>query len=566
MLDRTIDVEPPVATALSDMDIAAYLIEVGLLDTLGQARAETLARDGAQNIATALVQLGLISERALADAYANCLGLAIIRPADYPPEPVLPHLLKARFLRAARVIPLRLHDNMLDVAMADPADSFTKGAIQAATGLIVQPVIAVPIELDTAFARLYPQIDQSGGTDESEGEPIEADAERLKDMASEAPVIKLVNQIMARAVETRASDIHIEPGEDRLRIRYRYDGALVEADTQPASLAPAIISRIKIMAKLDIAERRLPQDGRIKLAVRGHEVDFRVSSIPALHGETVALRILDRSAVQFEFSSLGLDQSVIAALRRGLAAPNGIILVTGPTGSGKTTTLYTALLALNDDTRKIVTIEDPVEYQLRGINQSQVKPQIGLDFAQLLRAILRQDPNVIMVGEIRDLETAQIAARAALTGHLVLSTLHTNSTAATMTRLRDMGLEPYLIGSVLRGVLAQRLVRRLCTACKTAVTDKNVASRFGLSPETILYRPTGCPDCRQSGYRGRRAIAEFMVPTPAIAALLAHGASEAEIEQAATKAGMRSMLEAGLDLVRAGETTIDDVLRVVQEH
>ncbi len=370
-------------------------------------------------------------------------------------------------------------------------------------------------------------------------------------------MIRLVNGIISRAVETLASDIHIEPFEDRLRVRYRYDGVLHEADSPPSRLTPAIVSRIKIMARLDIAERRLPQDGRIKLAVRGQEVDFRVSTIPSLHGETVVLRVLDRSAVTFEYSKLGLPAPVIARLSAALDLPNGIVLVTGPTGSGKTTTLYTGLLSLNSVVRKVVTVEDPIEYQLPGVNQIQVKPQIGLNFASLLRSILRQDPDVIMVGEIRDLETAQIAVQAALTGHLVLSTVHTNSAAATISRLRDMGLEDYLLTAVLRGILAQRLVRRLCLQCRREEpAPPELVARFGLDRRVTgrptLWHPVGCAHCRNTGYRGRLAIAEFLEPNGAIERLIFSRAEHTEIERAAVASGMVTMFEAGLDAALAG--------------
>ncbi|WP_287995879.1 GspE/PulE family protein, partial [Acidiphilium sp.] len=417
MLDHTAQPDPP--------DLAAYLLATGQIDATGLARADTIVAESDQSRAAALVQLGLIGERSLALAYATMLSLRLLDPADYPAAPVLPERLRPRFLRDARALPIALEAGVLHLAMVDPERDFVRDAIAAATGLAIRIAIAVPIDLDAALARLYPDTELAAATAEPE-EPNEADAERLKDLASEAPVIRLVNQLIARAVETQASDIHIEPEEDRLRIRYRYDGALVEAETQPAAMAPAIMSRIKIMARLDIAERRLPQDGRIKLAVRGHEVDFRVSSIPSLHGETISVRVLDRGAVRFDFAALGLDPGITAQFRTALAARNGIVLVTGPTGSGKTTTLYTALASLDGVARNITTIEDPIEYQLRGVNQSQVKPQIGLDFAQLLRALLRQDPDVIMVGEIRDLETAEIAIKAAQTGHMVLSTVHTN--------------------------------------------------------------------------------------------------------------------------------------------
>jgi general secretion pathway protein E len=376
--------------------------------------------------------------------------------------------------------------------------------------------------------------------------------------------------MITRAVETQASDIHIEPFEDRLRVRYRYDGQLQEADSPPPRLAAAIISRVKIMAKLDIAERRLPQDGRIKLAVRGQEVDFRVSTIPSLYGETVVMRILDRSAVVFDYERLGLSPGVIKKFSSALELPNGIVLVTGPTGSGKTTTLYTGLLALNSVTRKIVTVEDPIEYQLRGINQIQAHPQIGLTFASLLRSILRQDPDIIMVGEIRDGETAQIAVQAALTGHLVLSTLHTNSASAAITRLRDMGVEDYLLTAVLRGVLAQRLVRRLCTVCRSAVpASPELIRRFALDRRCTgdaitLYHPVGCPACRQTGFRGRASIAEFLQLGPEIERLIFERADHASIERAAIAGGMESMLDAGIDAALAGETTIEEVVRSVR--
>jgi general secretion pathway protein E len=536
-------------------DLATYLLGTGQIDQTGLVRADTIVAETGQSRAAALVQLGLIGERSLAQCYASMLSRRLLGPADYPITPVLPERLRPRFLRDARVLPLGIEAGVLHLAMVDPERDFVRDAIEAATGLTVRIAIAVPIDLDAALARLYPESGEAEPSATAEA-PSEADAERLKDMASEAPVIRLVNQLIARAVETEASDIHIEPEEDRLRIRYRYDGMLVEVETQPAAMAPAIMSRIKIMARLDIAERRLPQDGRIKLAVRGHEVDFRVASIPSLHGETISIRVLDRGAVRFDFAAIGLDPGITAQFRAALAARNGIVLVTGPTGSGKTTTLYTALASLDGVARNITTIEDPIEYQLRGVNQSQVKPQIGLDFAQLLRALLRQDPDVIMVGEIRDLETAQIAARAALTGHLVLSTLHTNSAAATVTRLRDMGLEPYLIASVLRGVLAQRLIRRLCAACKHPMRiDPGFARRFAIDDGAMIFHPVGCDACRGTGYRGRRAIAEFLVPDAAIGQLLASGASEAEI---AAAAGMRSLGRAAVDAVIAGETSMEE--------
>ena len=446
-------------------ELAAALLARGAIEPRALERAQALAESQDSRFDHVLITLGLLHERELAATYANLLGLELVGPDRFPDEPVLAESLSPRFLREARAVPIGQNDTILLLAVADPLDEFAAPAIAAATGLGVRLCVALPIVLDAALNRLYP--DQlAPEADATQGS--EDDAERLKDLASEAPVIRMVNQIIARAVENKASDIHIEPFEDRLRIRTRHDGVLHEAESPPPHLAAAITSRIKIMAKLDIAERRLPQDGRIRMAVRGQDVDFRVSTIPSLWGETIVLRVLDRSAVSFDFAKLGLAPGVIQSFTRALDLPNGIVLVTGPTGSGKTTSLYTGLLGLNAISRKIVTIEDPVEYQLRGINQVQVKTQIGLTFASLLRSILRQDPDVIMVGEIRDLETAEIAIQAALTGHLVLSTLHTNSAASTISRLRDMGVEDYLLTSVLRGILAQRLVRRLCPDCKTA--------------------------------------------------------------------------------------------------
>jgi general secretion pathway protein E len=548
------------------------LLQTGQCDARVLERGRRVADETGQRLDAVLLQLGLVSERGLAEAYAALLDLPVAHADRYPPDqPLFAERLTARFLRQAHALPMAMEGDTLVLAIADPLDSFTPAVVAAATGTSVRLEIAVPIELDAALNRLYPDHETPQGAEATAvGEPLEDDAERLKDLASEAPVIRLVNQMITRAVETQASDIHIEPFEDRLRVRYRYDGQLQEADSPPPRLVAAITSRIKIMAKLDIAERRLPQDGRIRLAVRGQEVDFRVSTIPSLYGETVVLRILDRNAVVFDYARLGLSPTVIAKFSAALELPNGIVLVTGPTGSGKTTTLYTGLLALNGVTRKIVTVEDPIEYQLRGINQIQVHAQIGLNFASMLRSILRQDPDIIMVGEIRDPETAQIAVQAALTGHLVLSTLHTNSAAAAVTRLRDMGVEDYLLTAVLRGVLAQRLVRRLCTACRRpAPASAELIRRFGLDRRcdggpVTLYHPAGCPACRQTGYRGRSGIAEFLELGPEIQRLIFARADHASIERAAVVEGMDVMFDAGIAAALAGETTIEEVVRSVR--
>jgi general secretion pathway protein E len=558
--------------------LGASLVDSGAIDRRTLDRARRVAAETGARLDQVLTQLGLVSDRGLAEALAQLIAAPLIGAADYPDAPLFHERLKPKFLRRVRAMPIAASDGRAIVAMADPLDVFTRNAISAALGRSVAVAVAVPIELEAALERLYAELGEDGEAAElldemvADAEPAEEDAERLKDLASEAPVIRLVNQLIARAVETHASDVHLEPFPDRLRIRYRYDGVLHEVEPPPARLQAAVISRIKIMARLDIAERRLPQDGRIKLTVRGHEIDFRVSSVPSLHGEKVVLRILDRTAVEFDFAKLGLPHDIRQGIERALDLPNGMVLVTGPTGSGKTTTLYTGLLKLNTVARNVVTVEDPIEYQLTGINQIQVKPQIGLNFASLLRSILRQDPDVIMIGEIRDLETVQIAVQAALTGHLVLSTIHTNSAAATMTRLRDMGLEDYLMTATLKAVLAQRLVRRLCPGCKTPdPAPSALIERFGLErlapdKEITLFHAQGCPACRGTGYRGRRAIAELLVPNRAIDRLIFEGADDAAIERVAVEQGMRPIFDSGLLAVIEGDTTIEEVVRCIRSE
>jgi general secretion pathway protein E len=558
--------------------LGAVLVEGGTIDRRTLDRAGRVAVETGGRLDHVLTQLGLVSERALAEALAQLVGAPLAEARDYPDTPLFLDRLKVKFLRKVRALPIAATNGRATLAMADPLDVFTRNAVSAALGHPVGVAVAVPIELEAAFDRLYAGSEEGGDgaalLDEvvSDAEPAEEDAERLKDLASEAPVIRLVNQLIARAVETHASDVHVEPFPDRLRVRYRYDGVLHEIEPPPARLQAAIISRIKIMARLDIAERRLPQDGRIKLTVRGHEIDFRVSTIPSLHGEKVVLRVLDRTAVEFDYEKLGLPADIRHGIERALELPNGMVLVTGPTGSGKTTTLYTGLLKLNTVARNVVTVEDPIEYQLAGINQIQVKPQIGLNFASLLRSILRQDPDVIMIGEIRDLETAQIAVQAALTGHLVLSTVHTNSAAATMTRLRDMGLEDYLMTATLKAVLAQRLVRRLCPECKAAepapgaLIERFDMTRLAPAKAIALHHPVGCPACRGTGFRGRRAIAELLVPTRAVDRLIFEGADDAAIERAAVGEGMRPIFDSGLLAVLDGDTTIEEVVRCIRSE
>ncbi|HEX6103804.1 MAG TPA: GspE/PulE family protein, partial [Alphaproteobacteria bacterium] len=455
--------------------IAERLVETERLDRRGLERAQRLVVDSRESLLQVLAKLGLVAERDLAEAIGHVLELPLAGPKDYPERPLLEDRLSLRFLRESRLVPIADTPDGLVVAMADPLDRYAEEAVGLVVGRKVQRWVAVPAELEAALDRLYGG-DSGEGPQESDGadvtgefDSLDNDVERLRDLASEAPVIRLVNQIVSRAVEARASDIHLEPSENGLKVRFRVDGLLRDIELLPARLRPAVISRVKIMARLNIAERRLPQDGRIKLAVRGTPLDLRVAVTPSLHGEAAVLRILHRESVALEFAALGIGGGNLAALLRILERPHGIILVTGPTGSGKTTTLYAALSRLNTPERKILTVEDPIEYQLEGITQIQVQPSIGLDFANVLRSLLRHDPDVMMVGEIRDRETAEIAVQASLTGHLVLSTVHTNDAPGAITRLRDMKVEPFLIASTVRAVLAQRLVRRLCPSCRQPV-------------------------------------------------------------------------------------------------
>src|SRR5580765_219342 len=499
------------------MRLGEILIARGKLDAAGVERALRLQQDSGERLGTLLVTLGLCAQRDVCEALAVQLGLPLVDVAGYPEFPVLEERISPRFLREARALPVREDERELTLAMADPTDEYTIGAFRMVTGRDVRPQVAIPSELDAALERLYgagrTAVGQIVGDVEQRDElAFDADVQHLKDLASEAPVIRLVSLIITNALDARASDIHIEPFENRLAVRYRIDGVLHEVESPPRRLSAAVISRIKIMANLDIAERRLPQDGRIRLRVQGKDIDLRISTVPTMHGESVVMRILDKGGVALDFARLGFEQDILDRFLEVLMQPHGILLVTGPTGSGKTTTLYTALERLNQPEVKILTVEDPVEYQMPGINQIQVKPQINLTFANALRSIVRQDPDVIMIGEIRDLETAEIAVQSALTGHLVLSTVHTNDAASTMNRLLDMGVEDYLLTSTVIGILAQRLVRTLCQSCKEPhialpeIVEEFNLTRFAKTKDITLFHPKGCPQCAQTGYSGRICI------------------------------------------------------------
>ncbi|AVJ23439.1 type II secretion system protein GspE [Pseudomonas cedrina] len=543
--------------------VCAWLMQHAGLKIADLERAQRLSTEPGDLLGL-LTRLGLVSEVELARAWADLLDAPLLLADAAPPllDP-LP-VLTERFMRHYQVVPMGWHQGGLRVMASNPAQWYPFQALAYACEVSVWLAVGSRNEVETLIERYYGQGRSAMGSlienlDEQGG--VLEDIEHLKDMASEAPVIRLVNLILQRAVEQRASDIHIEPFENQLKVRYRIDGVLHDAEAPPASSSAAVISRVKIMARLDIAERRLPQDGRIMLRIQGKALDLRVSTVPTSFGESVVMRLLDRQTVQFDFPSLGFDGPRLAAFQDLLARPHGILLVTGPTGSGKTTTLYTALSQLNTAERKIITVEDPVEYQLEGINQIQVKPAIGLDFAGALRAIVRQDPDVIMIGEIRDLETCRIAVQSSLTGHLVLSTLHTNSAAASITRLLDMGVESYLIASTVSGILAQRLVRRLDPATRVAFqAPAELIKEHGLDRLTeqrpiLLYR---------GDYHGRSALTELLVMNDELRGLLMGHADAASLEHAARRAGLRTLYEDGLRQALAGVTSLEEVLRVTR--
>ena len=558
---------------------ADLLISEDLVDPPAIGRARRAAEAASERFDFVLVKLGLISEGDLCIAYATYCGLPMVDPADIPEQPILADRLQLAFLKTNRILPIWFDGRRLLIATADPFVDEAAKAISYMLDVRVDLAVIAPAEIERALRMLYQDSGGEAHGEESESVALgssdgsEFDVERLRDIANEAPVIRLVNQIITKAVERGASDVHIEPGRDAVAVRYRIDGFLQQERIVPVALRAALTTRIKIMAKLDIAERRLPQDGRIKTVVRGVEIDIRVSTLPTVFGESVVMRILDRTRVELDFTKLGLDEATQASLQRLMALPNGIILVTGPTGSGKTTTLYTALNNLNRPELKLFTVEDPIEYQLSGINQIQVQPQIGLDFPAALRSILRQDPDIVMIGEIRDLETARIAIQAALTGHLVFSTLHTNTAIAAIARLIDIGLERYLLASTIAEIMAQRLVRKLCPACSRPhsysdrLHGKLKMAQAG-NPAIDLSnsrQPVGCEACGNTGYSGRTTISELLVIDDDIRdAIGRRSQDQRAVEQLARGGGFHTLYEDGLFKVGAGETSLEEVLRVTR--
>jgi len=524
-----------------------------------------------------LVKLGLVSEVDVARALSEQLDLPLLSATDYPEEPLLPEGLAREFLVSNNAVPISIDEQRAVFAASVPQDPY----LQKALAMALERPVELRLGTDSDIARVLEQMLAEDAEGEEDGSALDQFAgqsddefiEHLRDLASEAPVIRLVNELIHRALDLSASDVHIEPFEDGLRLRYRVDGVLQDMPDPPsASLAPAIASRIKLLSHMNIAERRLPQDGRIMIRVKGHELDLRVSTIPTVHGESIVMRVLDRESIRLSLPDMGFSGDTLQRYQELLARPHGVLLVTGPTGSGKTTTLYASLASMDAHDRKIITVEDPVEYQLPGINQIQVQTQIELTFARALRAILRQDPDIIMIGEMRDTETAQIGVQSALTGHLVLSTLHTNTAAGAITRLEDMGIERYLITSSVNGVLAQRLLRTLCDHCKRPVelTDTAVAQyglkRFLPPGERRVYEAVGCEHCMGSGYAGRTAIHELFVLDENIRRTVQSGADASGLHAAARRQGMITLYEDGLRKVVAGESSLEEVLRVTQDQ
>src|SRR6516164_6089700 len=550
------------------------LIERGILGPDQLQEAKTLQQQTGAKIQDALVKLGYATPDDIMSAVAEHSGMQSVNLSDLQIPQSIIEMVPESVARENVVIPLSHENGVLKIVVHDPGDYETISKLQFILNKDIQPVLAPREQIVEAINKHYGQTEtESVDSMLSEFTDTQIDFTETEATSqghaaaddSDAPVVKLVNLIIQEAISLRASDIHVEPFADRIRIRYRIDGVLVERDSPPRRLLAPLVSRIKIMSFIDISEKRRPQDGRIKMTVSGKHFDLRVSILPTNHGQSVVMRLLDRSSIQVNIKDLGFSEDDYKRFQNIIKRPNGIFLVTGPTGSGKTTTLYSALNELNRPDRKIITAEDPVEYYLPGINQVEVKHSIGLDFARIIRAMLRQAPNIILIGEIRDKETAEIAVQASLTGHLVFSTLHTNDAPGAVTRLVDMGVEPYLVSSSLEAVLAQRLVRVLCPRCKQADDSPTAAAlkdKLGIPANTIIYRSNGCRECRHTGFFGRHAIFEWMDTDNEIRQLVLKNASTDQIREAARRARMKTLAEDGWRLVRMGLTTVEEVLSV----
>ncbi len=544
-------------------DFGDMLLADGALSADDLARARLLEAERREPLDAILSRLGLVADAALYAAIAAHHGVALIDETDFPAQPVLVDDINVQFLREERVLPLAADGQSVRLAMADPGNRYAIDAIELVAGAPVEVGVASGRAIEQAIERLY-RADAGDGA--VAGRPARReDRERLDDAGSQAPAIRFLDHLLDVAVAARASDIHIEPRRDGAppRIRLRIDGLLQahEAEAPPAAM---LLGRLKVMSRLNLAERRLPQDGKLRAVAAGREIDLRLSTMPTIHGEAAVLRLLDRERTPLDLAGLGFPGDSVARLRELGEAGEGMIAVVGPTGSGKTTTLYALLQELSRPERKIVTVEDPVELDLPGTEQVQVAPEIGLDFARVLRSTLRHDPDVILLGEIRDRETAEVAVQSALTGHQVLTTLHTGRAARAVSRLLDLGIEDFLLADSLRAVLAQRLVRTLCPDCREpGEAEPALAGRLGFATGQTIFRPAGCPACHGSGYRGRLAVGEFMPVTAAIRALILEGADAARLEAASREAGWPGLREAALAAVSAGRTSLEEAYRVI---
>ena len=551
--------------------IGQSLVETGRLSPEALKAAEEEAQEKSLPLDELLVQKNLISQEERGMFLADQMGVLYVDLENYLIDPKAIALIPESFAKEKHLVPIFLIGGTLTIAMADPQNVLVVDELRRTTKCEIEPCFATEGAIQNAIDQYYGMSGSLGelinGIDKTE---LVVEAEKKEktpeQLAEETPVIKLVNMLIMQAAKDRASDIHLEPTKDLLRVRYRIDGVLHEVATSPMNLHPAVTSRVKILSKMDIAEKRIPQDGRFQMKIEGKEIDLRVSSFPTVYGENIVMRLLDRRSVMIGFEELGFSGPMLKEYQQLIRRPYGIILVTGPTGSGKTTTLYSTLQTINSIEKNIITVEDPVEYHLELIRQCHVNPKIGLTFASGLRSILRQDPDIVMVGEIRDVETAEISIHAALTGQLVFSTLHTNDAPSAVTRLVDMGIEPFLISSSLVGVLAQRLVRVICPRCKLAYTpSSDLLKMMGFPPDALLYKGKGCNHCKNTGYRGRIAIFQLMVMTPGIREMVLKNASGDVIRQEAQKTGMTTLRDDGLDKARQGLTTLEEVLRVTQE-
>ena len=560
--------------------ILKIFIEKHLLKEADLEKALKVQREKGGSLSDILVELGLISRNELMVALSQELGIPPINLSKYKIDPNVIKLIPKKIAKRYQIVPISKMSNTLVVAMVDPLNIFAIDEIKAITGFSISPIITADRDIKEAISQYYEEnacvtiekiVDNMKGPvnismiEDKSGQDSESPSQ-LADMTQDAPIVKITNSILAEGVRSRSSDILIEPLDNEVRIRYRMDGVLQDAKRPPKALHNAIVSRLKVMSLLDIAERRLPQDGRFKIKLHGQEVDFRISVLPSSRGEKVALRVLDKSQATLDLEKLGFDKKSLEEIQKGAMKPHGMILMCGPTGCGKTTTLYSVLDYINSPEDNVITVEDPVEYIIDGINQVTAKPSIGLTFAGALRSILRQDPDIIMIGEIRDFETVDIAIKAALTGHLVLSTLHTTTAPGSVTRLINMGVEPFLITSSVILIGAQRLVRNICNRCKESYElDAGIAESYGIKTggkAAVLYRGKGCEVCRKTGYKGRTALIEVLTLSPKIKTLILENAQEFKILEQARLEGMKTLRENGIALALEGVTTLDEIVRV----